>query len=320
MLILTEQDILKAIDFHDLLVTTEKALLLQEEGGFFQPDRIHLEDHENIHLMMPAFEKDFASTKLVSFVPGNKKINKPSVKGLLVLQDNHTGEYLALLNGSVLTALRTGAVGALGLAYTSPKDIGLLGLIGAGVQGFHQALFTACVRNIREIRFFDPRPEGNSAFTERLSAALPGVRIMEETNVSELLKNSEAVITATTSSEPVIPDRRELLEGNHFVGIGSYRPGMREYPGSLYGLVSNIIIDTPLAKQESGDLAYPLEHGLIKEENIHTLGKLMNGSIQIDDTGTTFFKSVGMALFDLMAARAIYQKAKMRGIGTEINL
>ncbi len=318
MLILNETDILNAIDIGDLLKCTEKALILQESGDFFMPDRMHLEHGGNVNLLMPAVAGDYMATKLVSLFPENMKLNKPSLYGTVVLQDGKTGEPLALLNGSKLTALRTGAVGALGLAYTSPKELGTIGLAGAGVQGYHQVLFACSVRNIRKINIYDPYNGEIKAFISRLKALLPEVEITDVNDPRGFVRQSEAIITATTSMTPVIPDEPELLRGKHFIGIGSFRPDMREFPDGLFQLLTEVIIDTPLAIKESGDLSHPLRTGLLADDQVHTLGKLVNGTINIDDSQTTLFKSVGMALFDLMAAEAIYSNARERGIGQDV--
>ena len=320
MLILSENDILNAVDFNDLLKSAENALLLQESGEFFMPDRVHLHHQGNVQLIMPAFANDHFATKLVSVYPGNRKLGKPSLYGTVILQDGHTGEPLALLNGAKLTALRTGAAGALGLAWTSPRNLETIGLVGAGVQGFHQALFACTVRNINKIAVFDPYHKDIQGFIRELSAFLPEVKITEQKNIHELLNQSEAVITSTTSLKPVIPGDVSLINGKHFIGIGSYRPDMREYPDALFKQLSAVIVDTPLAKKESGDLASPLKMGLIREDQVYTLGKLISGKVKIDDTQTNFFKSVGMALFDLEAAEIIYSRAKQKQIGQEVEL
>ena len=141
MLILNESDIIKAVDFDELLKSVEEAFLIQETGNYNMPDRMHIDQEENVLLLMPCFTDDFFSTKLVSVFPENKNLGKPAIYGSLILNDGKTGEPLAMMNGSKLTALRTGAVGAMGLLYTTPKNINTLGLIGAGIQGFHLVLF-----------------------------------------------------------------------------------------------------------------------------------------------------------------------------------
>ena len=318
MLILNDSDILRSIDFNELLKSVEEAFLLQEQGEYFMPDRMHMEYKGNTQLLMPAFAKDYFATKLVSLFPNNSKLNKPSLYGTVVLNDGHTGEPLALLNGSRLTALRTAAVGALGLAYTTPKNTESLGLAGAGIQGFNLVLLACAVRTIRRVAIFDPFHKDLSSFIGSLAAYLTDVELYEVKDAEELVKQSEAIITATTSNTAVIPDDAILTDGKHFIGIGSYRPGMQEYPTGMISRIEQIIIDTPLALKESGDLAIPLSKGLIQKEQIHTLGKLITGKINIDESKTTFFKSVGMALFDLLTAETIYKNARKYKIGQEV--
>jgi len=123
MLILNESDIIQAVDFNELLKSVEEAFLIQEAGNFNMPNRMHVEQDGNVLLLMPCFTDDLFSTKLVSIFPENINHGKPVIYGSVILNDGKTGEPLALLNGSKLTALRTGAVGALGLLYTTPKNI-----------------------------------------------------------------------------------------------------------------------------------------------------------------------------------------------------
>ena len=156
MLILNADHIKNSLSILDALKAVEEAFLTQEKGGFIMPDRMHVEHQGNVLLVMPAFGGEFISTKLVSVFPENTKKDIPSIFGAVILSDGESGKPLALLEGSTLTALRTGAVGGLATAYTTPKNITKLGLAGAGTQGFHQALFAATVRNITQITVFDP--------------------------------------------------------------------------------------------------------------------------------------------------------------------
>ena len=128
------------------------------------------------------------------------------------------------------------------------------------------------------------------------------------------------VITATTSLHPVFPSERELLRGKTIVGIGSFKPTMREIPEALFHVVDRVYVDSRQAVEESGDLIYALKAGLIDEGKIFTLGRLINQSIQPSGKGTAFFKSVGMALFDLLVGEKIYELAKRQGAGTEIDI
>jgi len=318
MLILNSEQIVNSVSILEIIESVEKAFLLQESGNFLMPDRMHVEYGKNILLLMPAFSANFFSTKLVSVFPDNTKKDKPALYGAVLLNDSETGKPLALLEGSMLTALRTAAVGALGVAYTSPKNVSALGLIGAGFQGFHQVLFSSAIRNIRTVNIYDPFVKDMNGFLKRLQNYLPHIAFKICKHPEEVVSQSEVIITATSSKTPVVPDDAKLLKGKHFIGIGSYTPDMREFPDSLFSMTNEIIIDTDHAKSESGDVKTPLEKNLIRENQLFRLGELINGKITIDTANTTFFKSVGMALLDLLTAQTIYKKAKEKGIGTTV--
>ncbi len=319
MLILNKDDILISVTFDELLKAVEETFIIQEKGDFLMPDRSHIDYNGNVLLLMPAFTGDYFSTKLVSIFPKNRKKNLPAIFGSVLLNDGTTGETLALLEASKLTALRTGAVGALGIIHTTPVNISSLGLIGAGTQGFHQVLFACAVRNIKSVTLFDSFNSNLNDFVNSLKKYLPEIDFKIAKDSEEVVINSEVIITATSSETPVFPDDRKLIAGKHFIGIGSYKPTMREFPKSLFMEVEDIFIDTPLAIKESGDIAVPLKKGWIKKNNVHTLGSLIDKHFKIDESKTTLFKSVGMALFDLVVAKLIYKKAKEKGIGINVD-
>jgi ornithine cyclodeaminase len=319
MRIITQNDLLKAAGPLDFLSAIEKAFLLQEEGDFFMPDRMHVTYNENVLLLMPAFRKQYFGTKLVSVFPGNRKKGKAVIQGSMLLNDGETGELLAMMDAATLTAFRTAAVGALGILYTTPKEADKLGLIGAGTQGFHQALFAAVVRNLKEIHFFDPYLPHPELFIRKLEKHLPEINIIAEKDAENVVKKTQVIITATTSEEPVIPETAEIT-GKHFIGIGSYKPTMREMPEKLFHHLQHLVIDTPHTRNESGDVYIPIKNDWIKESQILRLGQLINGTKQINVSETTFFKTAGMALFDLLAAQMVYEKAVEKNIGTLIEL
>jgi len=322
MLCLNETEISQAAELEDITAAVEAALILYEKKEFKMPMRMHADYRGNTLLLMPCFTKERFSTKLVSLFPENVGKNLPVLMGTVILNDGKTGEPLALLNGAKLTALRTGAVGGVGVRYLTSPDVQSLGIVGAGVQGLHQALFACRERPISRVFVYDQLPEKAYSLIQKLANLLPGVTIYQANSGEELLKECELIITATNATEPVFPDNRELLRGKHFIGIGSYKPDMREFPESLFKLLDEIFVDTEHAAEESGDLIDPLKYNWLKREQVLTLGKLIMGKKKIKPASgkTILFKSVGMALFDLMAADLIYQKALQKDLGTRIEL
>ncbi len=317
MLIINSEQLIQAATPLDFFLTMEKAFLAQEKDNFLMPDRMHVAYQDNVLLLMPAFYDQYFGTKLVSVFPGNSKTGDDVISGAMLLNDGKTGVPLALINASALTAFRTAAVGALGMVYTTPKNISRLGLIGAGTQGFHQILFACVMRNITEINVYDPYHPDLKSFVLKLQTLFPVVEISISASAKELVRQSEVIITATTSLQPVIPEDADFT-GKHFIGIGSYKPEMRELPDALFKNLETLVIDTNHAKTESGDVRIPLKKKLIPEDKILRLGRLINGTKRVDVSKTTFFKTVGMALFDLMAARMVYEKALEKNLGTEV--
>jgi len=322
MIYLTESDILKAVSVNDVLDAIKASMCAYERREFHMPQRLHVDYQENTLLLMPCFIKDCFGTKLVTLFPRNMERNIPVLNGLMVLNDAQTGVPTALLNGSALTALRTAAVGAVSIRHLAPENAYSLGIVGAGVQAFYQAWVACAARNLTDIFVYDLHPEKTSALIKKLSQVIPDVRFHHTTCVWHLLKETQIVITATTSLEPVLPDREELLKGRHFVGIGSYKPSMREFPRALFNLLKVVYIDTDHALEESGDLIVPLQNNWIGKEQVMTLGRFLvenegRGNVRQE---TTLFKSVGMALFDVCVSKLVYEKAIEKGLGQKITL
>jgi len=173
MLCLNENDILKAVSLEEVMEAVESALLLYEKKEFHMPMRMQVDYEGNTLLLMPAFTPKVFGTKLVSLFPKNTGKNIPVLKGTMILNDGETGEPLALLDAAALTALRTGAVGGVGVKYLTPSNVKALGVVGAGVQGFHQALFATEVRPFSEVFVYDINPARSRPLIELLLKKRP---------------------------------------------------------------------------------------------------------------------------------------------------
>jgi ornithine cyclodeaminase/alanine dehydrogenase-like protein (mu-crystallin family) len=319
---LTADEILKALTLREVMACVEEALHIYEAGDYVMPERLAVPAGEaDKLLLMPCAAEGHMVTKLVSVYPGNRARGRPVIDGLVVLYDRATAEILSLMDGKTITALRTGAVTGVSIARLAREDAKTVGLVGCGVQGYYQVLYAAAVRDIREVRLYDTNPIASAALEERLCIALPDVEITVADSPEALARASDILITATTARHPVFPDDPALFMGKHCVAIGSFEPDVREYPDALFSLVEKVWVDIDFAKEESGELMIPLEKGLLEEARIETLGHLIaSGEPPARGPfGTTFSKSVGMALFDLTTARQAYANARDQGLGIELN-
>jgi ornithine cyclodeaminase len=319
MLILKGSLLKQLISPAEIIEAVEKAMVLYEGDDFQMPPRMHAEYEGNVLLLMPSFINSAFGTKLVTVFPENLSLDQAVIQGVMLLNDSVSGTPLALMDASVLTGLRTGAVTAVGIRYLSDPGVRSLGIIGAGTQAQYQAIMASQTRSFDRIYISDLDSNRAEKLAAALAPELDAEMIITATS-EELVTSSEVVITATTSLHPVIPSDKETLTGKTIVGIGSFKPAMREIPEELFQLVDRVYVDSRQAIHESGDLIYAIKAGLIEEEKIFTMGRLINQSIKPAQQATSFFKSVGMALFDLLVAEKIYGLARSQGAGVEIDL
>jgi ornithine cyclodeaminase/alanine dehydrogenase-like protein (mu-crystallin family) len=320
MRIISAQDIEKVTPPKVWTDTMEQALLAADGKEYFTPGRMHVDMEENTLLLMPSVGPDMFSTKLVSVFPGNTKIDKQIIQGNVFLNDGKTGESLALINGSKLTAMRTAAVVAVGIRHIADKGVNCLGIIGAGVQGKHITWLASAERDIKKVFVFDKSEEKCSDFMQFLEERCPQLEVILSKDSKEVLEYSDIVVTATTSETPVIPADTDLITGKTFIGVGSYKPSVREFPETLYSIIDKVWIDAEQAVSESGDLIHPLRKKLLQESQIRKISDLIRDPELLGNCKTQFYKTVGMGIFDLFGARIVYRKACELNLGEEINI
>ena len=290
----------------------EQAILKSLTEDVQVPLRSHLDKGDDTFLIMPCIDNRYWSTKLVSFCPGNRERDLPSIFGTVVLNSSVTGEPLAIIDGTTLTTYRTAAVSALGIKHLTDDDIHSLGIIGTGTQGIRQAVFACSVRPIKKISVYDKSLAAMSGFENVFKQLLPDIRIRKMDNPASVCVESSIIITATNSKYPVFPENQDLFINKTFIGIGSYKPDCREYPDIFFKHIGQIYTDTLHGLKESGDLIHPLKKNLIKRENIYSLGSLIKQEVSLSGDSTRFLKTTGSAIFDLYAARLIYEKSLHR--------
>jgi ornithine cyclodeaminase len=319
MLVLNAADIYKVCHPPDIIQAIEEAYVLQSNKQYLMPDRLHLKVQDGIQLVMPSAAEGIFCTKVVTVNQKNASRNLPVINGSVQLVKQYDGQLLSLMNGSTLTAIRTGAVGAVAAKYLADENSRAVGLVGAGVQGLHVLWFISSMWKIDQFYLFNYRKAQSEKFKKDLEDKIPGVNIKLIDDKEELLRKCQIVITATTSPTPVLPEKPEMLEGKLYICLGSFKPVTGELPRAIYPLVKNIYVDADYAKNETGDVFWPLQKKVLQHEDIIQLSQVIIGKHKILDK-TRIFKSVGMALFDLTVSRAIYQAANEKNIGTKVLL
>jgi len=315
MIILSKEDIEKLVDPDKMMDQIEEAYKIFGTGEYYMPPRPSVE-HDNKTLMyMPCYTKEIIGTKMLTIFPDNAKLGLPSIDGIILLNNAVTGAPEAVMDGQSVTAWRTGAVGGVGIRHLSRKNCHTVGIVGAGVQGFHQAIYACAARDIRTIYIFNHSSRDLDDYVDRLEKAIdnPGTKVVQCKTVEELTAKSDIICTTTPSTEPVLPDDKELLRGKCIIAIGSYTPEMREIPDAVWDLVDKVYIELPYACEECGDLSQPIKEGRLTSDKIVLMSDYLASKEEEADTGkTTYFKSVGMGLFDVCIAQRILEEAKER--------
>ena len=316
MIFLGKEEVEKLVDPNEIMDQIEEAYRIFGADAYYMPPRPVIEHENKTLIYMPCFTEDIIGTKMLTIFPENAKLGLPSLDGLVILNDRTTGAPLAIMDGQAVTAWRTGAVGGVGIRHLSRKDARTVGIVGAGAQGFHQAVYACAARNIETVYIWNHSDRDLTDFMARLKKTIadPAVEVVQCKTVEELGKASDIICTATPSEEPVLPNDRELLEGKCIIAIGSYTPQMREIPDVIWDLVDNVYIELPYACEESGDLSQPLAEGRLTMDRVVLMDKFLTSGADEDEIAkkTTYFKSVGMGLFDVCVAQKLLEKAKER--------
>ncbi|MCM3569712.1 ornithine cyclodeaminase family protein [Neobacillus mesonae] len=329
MLILSEPQIRSLYTMKDAIKDLEKALLDYIEGKIANPHRtvIDFPDKSASALYMPSAIESVgkSAVKVVTIFPNNPSIGKRTTQGVVLLSDTNNGEYLGCLNASYLTRLRTGAVSGIATKYLAKKDASSIVVIGTGAMAEEQLQALLVVRDIKTIMLFNRTKEKAQIFAGKIKKLDPEYsgEIVVMDDVDEAVSKADIVICSTRSNIPVFSGKA-LQPGTHINGIGSYLPHMQEVDEETLHRCSKIVVDTMEGvKNEAGDFIIPANRGTWSFSQLHgEIGQLAAGQIAGRESGEeiTFFKSVGIAYFDIAVAAAAYEKAIKAGVGTLVEI
>ncbi|HWI51323.1 MAG TPA: ornithine cyclodeaminase family protein [Symbiobacteriaceae bacterium] len=329
MRILTAADQRRTLTMPEAMEAVARALIEYSAGRADSPIRtaIPVPGSGGTSLFMPALVERAGGlgVKFVSVFPRNREVGKQTIYGTVILADVETAEPYAMLEASYLTALRTGAASALATKALSRQEAQVVGLIGAGGQAPMQLRGVLAVRAIREVRIFTRHPDQAYRLAGEMSEEYAGRRIKFVVSLTpeDAVRGVDIVITATSSNTPVFPANL-LAPGMHVNAIGSFRPGMQELPPGVIAPGNKIVVDSrEAALEECGDLVIPIRDGQFRPDDIYAeLGELAAGKKlgRERDDEVTVYKSVGLAVMDMVVGKVMYDRALELGLGSEVNL
>ncbi len=323
--ILSSDDVRQALPMRRAIEAMKRAFAQLSTDQADVPLRVALEvpQHNGVTLFMPAYlsADDQMAVKIVSVFNDNPAQRLPLIHALVVVVDATTGRPAAVMDGTYLTALRTGAASGAATDLLARQDARTVAVFGAGTQGRTQLEAVCAVRPIQEAWVYDVSPEQAAAYAGEMSQRLSlTVRVAE--TPAEAVRQADVICTATTSSNPVFEDS-DVRPGTHINAVGAYTPQMQEIPAETV-LRAKVVIDHREASlAEAGDLLIPLQQGLMTEAHIHAeLGEIIAGlgPGRASSDEITLFKSVGVAVQDVAAASAVLEAAQRLGLGSEVSL
>jgi alanine dehydrogenase len=296
-----------AVPITDLLDAVEAAYRDVAAGRDRSPLRSHVSLDGGDLLLMPGVRAggSGASVKLVTVMAGNAARGLPTVQAIVVWFDAQTGRPLALLDGAMVTAMRTGAASGVATRLLARADAETLAIFGAGGQAEWQVRAVLAARPIRHVAVYARSPDARSAFAERMEATT-GVETRAVGSAREAVASADVVCCATTASEPVF-EAAWLRQGTHVNGIGAFRLGMVELPPELFARAALVAVDArSAAMAEAGDLVAAVERGLVAEADLVEIGSVdRDWAVNRGPEAITAFKSVGLAIQDVAAAELI---------------
>ena len=329
MLILTAEDVQKSLPMNDAIEAMKRAYASLSDGKAEVPlrTRLSVPPQDAVSLFMPAYVRaeggDALAVKVVSLFPKNPERERrlAFIQAAVLALDAETGRPMALLEGNSLTAIRTGAGSGAAIDLLARLDSNVVTVFGAGVQGRTQLEAACSVRKIEKAWVFDASVERAEIFVQEMAGlgnVPPKLRVAN--SPEQALAEADIVCTATTSSTPVFADA-DLKPGTHISAIGSYTPEMQEVPPETVARALVVVDSRSAALAETGDLLKPMQDGLFGEEHIHAeLGEIVLGRKAGRDSTEriTYFKSVGVAVQDAMAAQLALQNARQLRLGTDV--
>ncbi|MCX6723998.1 MAG: alanine dehydrogenase [Candidatus Staskawiczbacteria bacterium] len=324
MLILSQEEVKQIIPLTEIkkvVDRVEDAFLKYGKGEVDMPPKTYLyfkKDNGDLRVM-PSFSEELkmAGTKIVNVHPDNPKNNLPTVGAVIVLNDAKTGAPLALMDGTYITGMRTGAAGAVASKYLAKKSAKTLGVVGAGRQSLFQIAATSSIIKLQDICVYDTNEKSIEVLSNELSKLNIKIR---KAGIEEVSKQD--ILTTTTPSRSPIVKSDWVAAGTHINAVGADAEGKEELDPTILKR-AKIIVDDWAQASHSGEINVPVSKGIITKNDIYgSLGEVVAGikTGRENDSEITVFDSTGLALQDLFTAEMVYQEALKRGIGKDIKI
>lgn len=318
---LNKNDVESLLDMTGTIAVVEEAFRQHGLGKVQMPPKLYLyfKKHNGDLRTMPAYleEQDITGVKIVNVHPGNPAKNLPTVMALFVLNSTATGAPLAVMDGTYLTDMRTGASGGIAVKYLARKNAKTVGFVGTGNQARTQLMAINEVMDIEGVKAVSNSEKSVLAFRDEMEKRI-GCDVVAKKNVKDVC-DCDILVTTTPSRKPVVMSAW-ISQGTHINAIGADAAGKEELDPAILRR-AKVVVDDISQAYHSGEVNVPLSKGLIAADDICCeIGKVVAGmkKARTDDSDITVFDSTGLAIQDVACADMVYRKALEKGVGVRL--
>ena len=320
-LLLKQSEIKNLITMKEVVDCVETAFRAYAERNVQMPAKEYLFFHEGDLRIMPCYVRstEESGVKCVNVHPNNPlEKNLPTVMAMIEMIDPETGFPLAVMDGTLITDMRTGAAAGVATKYLAKPDSEVLGIIGAGKQALTQLMALNEVMDIKKAKVFCRTCSTRTNFAKEAEEKY-GFEVEAVDTAEKAVKDVDVIVTTTPSRKPLI-NADWISPGTHINAMGADAPSKQELETRLL-LKSKIIIDSWDQASHSGEINVPVAQKVLKQKDIYAkLGDIVIGKINgREDDEITIFDSTGLAVQDVVTAGLIYRRAVEKGIGTDFS-
>ena len=317
MIILNEAQVRERLTMPRCISLMKQALIKLENGEAEQPLRTVMKlPGDDLFGFMPAWMDDYFGAKIITGFHGNAGTEYPSHMGYVMIFDSLHGAPVGMADAGAVTEIRTGAVSAVATELLSRKNAKTLAIIGCGAQGRSHLAAMLCVRGIERVACYDIVPETARKFAAEQSAKF-GIMVEAVASVREAVVGADIVCTLTPSKEAYL-QADWISAGTHINAVGAFTPTTRELSSELVKQSSLYADQVEALKREAGEYLIPLSEGVIGQDHIAgNIGAVLaqNAPGRQSESEITLFKALGLAVEDVMCAKALVCDAADKAAG-----
>lgn len=313
MLFLNQTDVEALLPMAECVEVVADALRALARGEAVQPLRsaTWMPDRHGLLGVMPGMlgslkgDDPVAGVKVITVLPGNHAHGMESHQGLVLLFEQERGRPLAVLDATSITAIRTAAASAVATRALAQEDAGDLAILGSGTQARSHLEAMKTVRTLRRVRVWSRHPESARRFAEAVGAETAA-------SAHEAVEGADLICTVIASTEPVLQGDW-ISPGAHVNAVGACTPRARELDSAAVARSRLFVDRRESALAEAGDFLLARAEGAVTDAHIlGELGEVLEGTVpgRRSAEEITLFKSLGIAVEDLAAARHVYRKAQ----------